>query len=84
MDSVTLVNLILSVIILIMGVWAYSVARFRSILYVGIAFGFFALSNLVTLLNVAANLSIVALVLRLLGYLLVMYAIYLVIVKKKA
>jgi hypothetical protein len=83
MDTMTLVNLILSVIILIMGIWAYTAGKVRSVLYIGIAFGFFALSHLLTLVGLAASLSVLILILRLLGYLIVIYAIYIVIAKKK-
>ena len=83
MDTVTLVNLILSVTILIMGIWAYSVDKVRSILYVGIAFGFFALTHLLSLVGLAANLFMPILIIRLAGYLLVIYANYVVIAKKK-
>jgi len=83
MDAITLVNLILSIIILIMGIWAYAAGRARSILYVGIAFGLFALTHLLTLVGLAAGLSMLVLIVRILGYLLVIYAIYIVITKKK-
>jgi hypothetical protein len=66
-----------------MGIWAYAAGKVRSVLYIGIGFGFFALSHLFTLIGLAASLSILLLILRLLGYLLVIYAIYIVIAKKK-
>jgi hypothetical protein len=83
MDTITLVNLILSAIILIMGIWAYYTGKVRSTLYVGIAFGLFAISHLLTILGLAASLSVLILILRLIGYLLVIYAIYIVIAKEK-
>lgn len=83
MDAITLVNLILSVVILIMGIWAYAAGKTRSILYIGIGFGFFALSHLLTLIGLATSLAVLILILRLLGYLLVIYAIYIVLTKKK-
>ncbi|MBN1376077.1 MAG: hypothetical protein JXA01_07980 [Dehalococcoidia bacterium] len=83
MDAITLVNLILSSIILIMGIWAYMVDKIRSILYVGMAFGLFALSHLCTILGLEQSLEVPLIIVRLLAYLLVIYAIYIVIAKKK-
>jgi len=83
MDVLSLVNLILTTIILIMGIWAYLAGNVRSTLYIGIAFGLFALSYLLAILRLATDLSVLILILRLLGYVLVIYAIFIVIVKKK-
>ncbi|MCX6006065.1 MAG: hypothetical protein NTZ34_02240 [Chloroflexi bacterium] len=83
MDINTLVNLILSTIILIMGIWAYFAGKVRSTLYIGIAFGLFALCHLLAILGLAAGLSVLITILRLLGYVLVIYAIFIVIAKKK-
>jgi len=66
-----------------MGIWAYLAGNVRSTLYIGIAFGLFALSYLLAILGLATDLSVLILILRLLGYVLVIYAIFIVIVKKK-
>jgi hypothetical protein len=83
MDSVVLVNLILSLIILVMGIWAYAAGKARPILFTGIAFGLFAVTHLLNVLGQAANLSILILVIRLAAYLVVIYALYLEIIDKK-
>ncbi|MHB8084978.1 MAG: hypothetical protein ACYDHZ_04080 [Dehalococcoidia bacterium] len=83
MDMVTISNLVLSVIILIMGVWEYTRSQSRTILYIGIAFGLFAITHLLNLLGLGATLSGLILVIRVLGYLTVIYAIYIVMAKKK-
>jgi hypothetical protein len=83
MDPITLVNLILTIVLLIMGIWAYTARRSRSMLYIGIAFGLFALTHLITLIGLAAGMAGFILVVRILAYLLAIYAIYIVIAKKK-
>jgi len=83
MDMVTLSNLILSTIILIMGIWEYTRNQARSVLYIGIAFGLFAVTHLLSLLGLAATLSAFILVIRVLGYLIVIYALYIIMAKKK-
>ncbi len=83
MDMVTISNLVLSTIILIMGIWEYTRSQSRTVLYIGIAFGLFAITHLLSLLGLAASLSAFILVIRVLGYLTVIYAIYIVMAKKK-
>ena len=83
MDPIILMNFILCVIILGMGVWEYIRTKSRVELYVGIAFGFFGVSHLLTLLGLAAGLTTLLIIIRLLAYLTVIYALYIAIAKKK-
>ena len=74
--SVTLINLILAVIVLIMGLWAYARKQSRAGLLVGIAFGLFAIAHLLTLLGLAGTLSTLIIAIRVLGYVAAMVAVY--------
>ena len=80
--EITLVNLILCVVILAMGIWAYSKKNGNVPLYIGIAFGLFAISHLITLIGIAAALNIFLIVISLIAYLLVIFALYKIVVKK--
>ena len=80
--EITLVNLILCVIILAMGIWAYVKKKGDVPLYIGIAFGLFAVSHIITLIGIAAALNVFLIVIRLISYLLVIFAIYRIIAKK--
>ena len=83
MDPVILVNLILCGVIVVMGTWQYIRTRSRIELYVGTAFGLFGISHLLTLLGLAAGLTLPLIIIRLLAYLIVIYALYIAIAKKK-
>ena len=83
MDPIVLVNLILCAVILVMGIWEYVRTKSRVELYVGIAFGLFGVSHLLTLLGLAAGLTLPLIIIRLLAYLIVIYALYIAIAKKK-
>jgi len=83
MDPIILVNLILCVAIVVMGVWEYIRTKSRVELYVGTAFGLFGVSHLLTLLGLAAGLTLPLIIIRLLAYLIVIYALYIAIKKKK-
>jgi len=83
MDPVVLTNFVLCVIILGMGLWEYIRTRSRFELCVGIAFGLFGVSHLLTLLGLSAGLTLPLIIIRLLAYLLVIYGLYIAIAKRK-
>ena len=94
--TVTIINLILTTVIFILGIWAYTKRKSdialhkvssskasapgRAIaipevsLYIGIAFGLFAVSHALTLAGLAASLQTFIIIIRITGYLLVMVA----------
>jgi len=74
--GITIVNLILAVIILAMGIWAYGRKKADAALLVGIAFGLFAISHLLTLLGLAETLNTLLIIIRILGYLTAIFAVY--------
>ena len=76
-DTMTFINLILCIIILIFGVLGYQRSKSRVVLYVGVAFGLFGLSHLATLLGLKDSLSALWIIVRTAAYLLVTYALYL-------
>lgn len=74
--EVTVINLVLTVIVLVMGAWIYSRDRSQVALLIGTAFGLFAVSHLITLLNMAAQLDTAVIVIRVVAYLLAIAALY--------
>lgn len=93
--AITIVNLILTTIILILGIWAFfkrkSDIALRSskaiaipdvALYIGIAFGLFAVSHALTLAGLAASLEAFIISIRIIGYLLVIVALCRILMKK--
>jgi len=75
-DTITMVNLLLCIIIVILGYWGYKKSRSSVPLYIGIAFGFFGLSHLATLLGLRSTLEIPLIIIRTLAYLIVIFALY--------
>ncbi len=71
----TVVNFVLAAVIFILGLALFARKRNPVALYVGIAFGLFAISHLVTLLNLAASLALLLVVIRTLAYLIVIFAL---------
>lgn len=81
-DPMYVVNLVLCIIILALGCWGYRKTEDRVPMYVGIAFGLFGVSHLVTLIGLKEALETVLIVIRTLAYLIVVFALYKVIVER--
>jgi uncharacterized membrane protein (UPF0136 family) len=82
-DTLTFVNLVLCIVILVFGIISYQRMKSQVTLYVGIAFGLFGLSHLATLLSLNTTLNIELIIIRTLAYLLVTYAMFLAAYSKK-
>jgi len=80
-DPIYTVNLALCIIIFILGCWGYKKQNDTTPLFIGIAFGLFGISHLVTLFDMASSLTNVLIVIRVLAYLIVIFALYLFIRK---
>jgi len=81
LDPMYIVNFILCIAIFILGMVGYT-KKNKMPLYIGIAFGIFALSHLSTLLGIKPVISTFLIVIRTIAYLLVVYALYKMAYKK--
>jgi uncharacterized membrane protein (UPF0136 family) len=82
-NTMTFVNLILCIVILVFGIISWQRSKSRVVLYVGTAFGLFGLSHLANLLGLNTSLNVALIVVRTLAYLLVTYAMFLAAYSKK-
>jgi hypothetical protein len=80
---ITTINFILCVIILLFGIWLYVRKKYDVPLYIGIAFGLFGVSHLLTILGLAAGVASLLIAVRILAYLLVVFALYRIMVAMK-
>ena len=83
LDPVTLVNFLLAFIILVLGIAESKKSHNTTVLLIGTAFGLFALSHLVTLLGYAAVLNWFLVIIRIIAYLTVIYAMLGMVYMKK-
>jgi glycerol-3-phosphate dehydrogenase len=74
-DPITAVNLVLTIIIFVLGVALYGRKKNVMALYIGIAFGLFAISHLATLLDLAASLTVPLIAVRAIAYIIVILAL---------
>jgi hypothetical protein len=80
--AVTIINLVLTTVILALGIWAFVKRKSDVALYIGIGFGLFAISHALTLAGLAASLDAFIIVIRIIGYLLVIVALCRILMKK--
>jgi len=76
LDTITIMNLVLCVVIVALAIVAYNSKKSMIALYIGAAFGLFGVSHLMALIGLAASLADVLLVVRTLGYLVIIFALY--------
>jgi len=84
MDTITLVNLILCIAIVVLGCVGFRKTKDRWPLYIAISFGLFGLSHLLTLLGLKDTLEAFLITIRTIAYLLVLYTVYRVAFRKQA
>jgi hypothetical protein len=75
-DSIAALDLALSVLVLVLGIRATRRGKGLTPLWIGIAFGLFALSYLAELLGLKQSLTEVLVIVRTLGYLLIVFIQY--------
>ena len=76
-DPIYITNLVLCIIILVFGCLGYKKSGDKLPLYIGVAFGLFGVSHLVTLLGLKEALTVFLIVIRTIAYLMVAFALYL-------
>jgi hypothetical protein len=76
LDTITIMNLVLCVVIVALAIIAYNSKKSMIALYIGAAFGLFGISHLANLIAPGASLTDVLLIIRTLGYLIVIFALY--------
>jgi hypothetical protein len=76
LDTTTIINLVLSVVIVALAIVAYTSKKSRIAMYIGAAFALFGISHLMTLIGLDMALAYVLLIIRTLAYLIVIFALY--------
>lgn len=74
-DPVTVINLSLCVIIVVLGFMGFRKNNDKASMAVGVAFGLFGVSHLITLMGISARLSNFIIIIRMLAYLVVASAL---------
>ncbi len=75
-DPLVFVNLVLCIVIVGLGYLGYKKTRNHLPIYVGTAFGLFGVTHLLTLLGFRVLLTLPLIVIRIVAYLLVIFALY--------
>ena len=76
LDPIYVVNLTLCIIIFLLGILGYKKQNNTTPLLVGVAFGLFGVSHLVTILGYKNELETPLIVIRTIAYLTVVFALY--------
>ncbi|HIH02678.1 MAG TPA: hypothetical protein HA263_02105 [Methanoregulaceae archaeon] len=74
-DLIPLVNFVLATAIFALGLWGYRRSGRQTEALVGVAFGLFAITHLLTLLGISST-ELLILIVRIIAYVVVMYAMF--------
>jgi len=75
-DPVYLANLALCIVIFFLGYWGYKRRRDVVPILIGLAFGLFGISHIMTILGLTTELASMLIAIRTFAYLLVVLALY--------
>lgn len=78
-DPIVAINLMLCLSILFLGIWGNRLDKHNTPILIGIAFGIFAISHILTLLGLRDKLETFLIVIRTAAYLIVIFSLFLVI-----
>jgi hypothetical protein len=70
-DLMSMINLALSLVILMLGCWDYIKTKRQAPFFIGVAFGLFSVSHLITLMGVERNFETTVILVRIFAYLIV-------------
>lgn len=76
MDTVTTVNLVLCIIIVVLAIVVYTNKKSRIALYIGFTFALYGISHILNLTLPGPSLTGVVLIIRIIGYLIIIFALY--------
>lgn len=76
LDPITAVNIVLCIIIFLLGYIGYVRKQDALSFTIGIAFGLFAISHIITSFEASKPLTIAVITIRIIAYLVVIFALY--------
>jgi len=81
-NTITAINTVLCLGVFILGYLGYKKTRNKTALYITIAFGFFAFSHIIAFFNLTHSLMGALIVSRVIAYLVVIFALYKLLLKR--
>ena len=75
-DLFTMMNMVVCLFILVMGSGVYYKTKNKAPFHIGVAFGLFAVGNLIKIFGVQASFVSTVMLVNMFGYLIVLFALY--------
>jgi hypothetical protein len=82
-DMVTILNIVICVLILVTGAVVYYRTKNKTPFHIGVAFGLFAVGNLIKFFGAQASFVSAIILINVFGYLIVLFALYEMDYKRK-
>jgi len=82
LDPIYILNLVLCITILVLGCLGYKKSGDKSPLYIGIAFGLFGISHLLTIIGLKDTLEVFLIAIRTIAYCTVVFALFKIVFRR--
>lgn len=66
-----------------LAIWGYARTKYNVLLYIAIGYGLFFLAHLLVLVGLAVSLNIPLIIIRVIGYIMIIIAVYTLGIKRK-
>jgi hypothetical protein len=83
MDLLSILNLVLTAALFGLAVWGYTRNKYNVLLYIAIGYGLFFVAHLLVLVGLSASVNLPLIVIRVVGYIMIIIAVYTLAIKKK-
>ena len=75
-DIVNIINLVLSLAILVVGCLGYSLKKDKNAFHIGVAFGLFSVSHMITFFRMERSFETTMILIRIFGYLIILFTLH--------
>ncbi len=82
-DPINIINIFLCALIFVLGWWSYQKKKDNTFFFIGIAFGLFGVSHLLTFFGLRESLESLLLIVRIIAYLTVVLSLVRLTIKEK-
>jgi uncharacterized membrane protein len=83
MDMLSILNLVLTAVLFGLAIWGYSRNKYNVLLYIAVGYGLFFVAHLLVLVGLSVSLNVPLMLIRVVGYIMIIIAVYILATKKK-
>jgi len=83
MDWLSILNIAFTAVLFGLAIWGYARNKYNVLLYIAIGYGLFFVAHLLVLVGLSVSLNLPLILIRVVGYIMTIIAVYILATKKK-